>query len=108
MPPSDSPPPHRVIVLPFLRQIGHRFIIPDWAAITIGRLIFSWRPLTASELAHELVHVGQWRENGFFHFIVRYMRESERAAKAGLDRYRDNKFEIEARLAEEAAREAEG
>ena len=87
---------------PFLRAIGHRFIMPEWAAITIGRLIFSWRPLSAAEMAHELVHVRQWRENGFFHFIVRYMRESERAAKAGLDRYRDNRFEIEARKAEEA------
>lgn len=104
MPPSDSTLPHWVIVLPFLRQIGNRFIIPGWAAITIGRLIFSWRPLTAPEMAHELAHVRQWHENGFFHFIARYMRESERAAKAGLDRYRDNKFEIEARLAEEAAR----
>jgi hypothetical protein len=95
--------PHRLIVLPFLRGIGQRFIMPEWAAITIGRWIFSWRQLTAPELAHELVHVRQWRENGFLQFIVRYLRESQRAAKAGLDRYRDNKFEIEARKAEVAA-----
>lgn len=75
--------------------------MPNWLAITIGRWIFAWRTLDKAELAHELVHVRQWRENGFLRYILRYMAESSRAARAGGDRYRDNKYEIEARTVEE-------
>ena len=95
---------YRVIVLPFLKPIGERFIMPTWLAITIWRWIFAWRPLDDAELAHELVHVRQWRDNGLA-YIWRYMSESSRAKKAGGDRYRDNRFEIEARAAEEAIRD---
>ena len=94
---------HRLIVLPFLRGVGSRLIMPEWLAITIGRWIFAWRPLDEAELAHELVHVRQWRENGLL-YIARYMGESSRAKREGGDRYRDNKFEIEARAAEDAVR----
>jgi hypothetical protein len=75
----------------------------DWLAITIGRWIFAWRPLDAAELAHELEHVRQWQRYGLV-FIPRYLAESRRAARSGGDRYRDNRFEVEARAAEEAAR----
>lgn len=95
---------YRTFVLPFLKPIGQRFILPTWLAITIGRWIFSWRPLDDAELAHELVHVRQWRENGPL-YIWRYMSESSRAKKSGGDRYRDNRFEKEAYAAENAIRE---
>jgi hypothetical protein len=76
--------------------------MPGWLAITIGRWIFAWRPLDEAELAHELEHVRQWRENGL-RFIPRYLGESRRAARSGGDRYRDNRFEVEAHAAAEAA-----
>jgi len=73
-----------------------------WLAITIGRWILAWRPLDVTELAHELEHVRQWRANGL-RFVPRYLSESRRAAAAGGDRYRDNRFEVEARAAADAA-----
>jgi hypothetical protein len=81
-----------------------RLVLPNWLAITIGRRIFAWRNLDSAELAHELTHVRQWSENGYVGYIRRYMAESNRAARAGGDRYRDNKFEVEARAAEDAVR----
>jgi hypothetical protein len=95
---------YRVIVFPPLRLIGQRFILPNWLAITIARWIFAWRPLDDAELAHELCHVRQWHEHGFFGYIAAYLGESRRARSAGKDRYRDNKFEVEARAAEDAVR----
>lgn len=103
---SDEEPAHRVIVLPFLRAIGRKLIMPDWVAMTVGHRIFAWRELDQVELAHELVHVRQWRENGFFGFIFRYWSASKRAKSDGGDRYRDNKFEIEARAAEAEVRQS--
>jgi hypothetical protein len=104
----SATPRHRLIVLPWLKPIAQRLIMPNWLAITIGRLILAWRPLEEPELAHELVHVRQWGENGFVHYIVRYMRESSKAAAAGGDRYRDNKFEAEAYAEEERVRARSG
>ncbi len=46
-------------------------------------------------LKHELCHIKQFEDNGFFIFIYRYIRES---LKNG---YYNNKYEIEARLAEQ-------
>ena len=97
-------PPHTVIVLGFLKGIGQRFVMADWLAITITRWIFAWRALDDVELAHELAHVRQWRRHGFVGFIVRYWRASSEAKRKGLDRYRDNIFEVEARAAEAEAR----
>ena len=85
-----------------MRRIGHRFILKDWLAITIWRWIFAWRPLDDAELAHELCHVGQWHEHGFLGYIRAYLGESRRARSAGQDRYRDNRFEVEARAAADA------
>jgi hypothetical protein len=98
--PTD--PPYRLFVLPFLRRPGSRLLLPDWLAITIGRWIFSWRPLDDAELAHELAHVRQWQRYGLL-FIPRYLRASRRARRAGGDGYRDNRFEVEARAAADLA-----
>lgn len=97
-------PRHRVVVVPWMRAAAQRLILPNWLAIAIGPLIISWRPLDVPELAHELAHVRQWRRHGLW-FIPRYLLASRRAQQAGRDRYGDNVFEVEARLAEAAARD---
>ncbi|MHA6246389.1 hypothetical protein ACXYMU_00510 [Pontibacter sp. CAU 1760] len=43
-------------------------------------------------VAHELCHIRQFREHGFFRFLWLYLRESMRVG------YYHNKFEVEARL----------
>lgn len=92
-----SAPPHRVVVVPWLR-ILERVLIPRWLAITIGRTIFAWRPLTDVELEHELEHVRQWRRYGIaFPFV--YLAAALRARRAGKSWYIDNRFEEEARKA---------
>lgn len=90
---------HRVVVLPWTRRPGS-WLLHDWLAITIGHLIFSWRPLSEAELAHELEHVRQWRLYGAM-FPLRYWAESLRARRAGRRWYHDNRFEAEARTAAE-------
>jgi len=91
-------PPYQCVVLPFLKPLGQRFIMPNWLAMTIGPLIFSWRKLDPVELAHEVQHVRQWRREGLM-YIPRYFAASDAAVKAGKDRYWDNAFEVEARTA---------
>jgi hypothetical protein len=105
---STRPPKadHKVVILPWLKAPMQRFVLPNWTAITIGSRIFAWRELDEIELAHELAHVRQWRQNGLM-FIPRYYLASRSAAKAGLDRYRDNAFEKEATEAEAKARKRE-
>lgn len=48
---------------------------PGAAAITIGRLVSVRRRFADDErlLRHELVHVRQWSEMGFFGFVGRYV-----------------------------------
>src|SRR5688572_27397633 len=65
-----GPPRHRIIVLPWIRVLAQRLIMPNWLAITIGPLIFAWRALDSVELAHELAHVVQWRKNGPLYILV--------------------------------------
>ncbi|HTS14114.1 MAG TPA: hypothetical protein VMH24_00485 [Candidatus Sulfotelmatobacter sp.] len=95
-----APPRYRLHVVPATRRVGAVFL-RGWLAITIGRDIWSWRPLDGPELAHELCHVRQWERYGP-RFIPRYARASWRAWRGGGDPYRDNAFEAAAR---EAARD---
>ena len=44
-------------------------------AITFGRFIFFFDEVTESIVVHELVHVKQYREIGFFKFLYRYVKE---------------------------------
>ena len=44
---------------------------------------------------HELCHIEQFRQHGYISFIVKYLWESIRKG------YYDNKFEVEARAAEQ-------
>jgi hypothetical protein len=95
-------PDHRVHVHPALRRIGSRLLLPNWLAITIGRHVFTWRPLAPAELAHELEHVRQWDRYGV-RFAARYLRASLRSWRAGSGWYRGNAFEIAARAAVQRA-----
>jgi hypothetical protein len=88
-------PRYRLHVHPALRLL-RRVLIPNWLAITLGRHVWAWRPLTDPELAHELAHVAQWRRYGLaFPFL--YALASLRARRAGRRWYEENRFEIEAR-----------
>jgi hypothetical protein len=89
--------PHRIHVWPWLRLVG-RLALADWLAITIGRHVFAWRPMTDAELAHELEHVRQWKRHGWL-FPVAYLAASLGARRSGKRWYRDNRFEVEARKA---------
>jgi hypothetical protein len=95
--------PHRLHVVRVLRSPGER-LFRDWLAITLGRHIWAWRPLSPSELAHEVTHVRQWVRHGWF-FPAAYALASVRALMTGGHWYRDNAFEKEARAsADEVAR----
>lgn len=91
--------PHRLHVQPALRRIG-ALLMRDWLAIAIGTHIWAWRRLTDRELAHELAHVRQWRRHGLL-FPLRYLAASIVAGHAGAGWYRGNRFELEARVAED-------
>jgi hypothetical protein len=89
---------HRVHVMPRLRRVGG-VVLPNWLAITIGRDIFAWRELSATELRHELQHVRQWARHGVA-FPLLYVGASLRSLLSGGGWYRGNRFEVEARGAE--------
>jgi hypothetical protein len=89
--------PHRVHVVPLLQRPAGR-LFRNWLAITLGRHILAWRPLSESELAHEVAHVQQWVRHGWS-FPAVYALASVRAVMSGGHWYRDNAFEKEARAA---------
>jgi hypothetical protein len=89
--------PHRVHVWPWLRAPG-ALLLRDWLAITLGRQIFAWRPMSPTELEHELAHVGQWERHGILFPLV-YVLASLTARRRGGRWYHDNRFEVEAREA---------
>lgn len=45
------------------------------AAITFGNTIFYFDEITEQILMHELVHVRQYKELGFFGFLKKYLKE---------------------------------
>ena len=94
---------HRLHVLPWLRGPG-RLLLDDWLAITIGRDILAWRPLTDRELRHELAHVRQWRRHGAVLPLL-YAAAAWRSWRGGTGPYRGNRFEVEARAAEASAQD---
>lgn len=86
-----------VHVRPRLRPIGEA-LFRDWLAITLGNHIWAWRRLSAGELAHEVAHIRQWREHGWWFPFV-YLRAAVHARRSGGHWYFDNAFEREARTA---------
>lgn len=61
-------------------------LTPGVAAMTLGRLILLRRDHAADTglVAHELVHVRQWRELGAARFLWRYLGAYVRGRVAGL------------------------
>jgi len=78
------------------------WLTPGTLAMTLGRwiLIRRGRELDRALLAHEMVHVRQWRERGAAGFLAAYVGEYLRERFRGLghwDAYRAISFEAEAR-----------
>jgi hypothetical protein len=78
------------------------FLTPGVAAMTLGRLILLRRDHAADEalLAHELVHVRQWRELGAPRFLWRYLGAYTHHRLSGLNHqqaYEAIPAEVEAR-----------
>ena len=74
----------------------------DNVAIVIGKTIHLWHVSKETFLndpkwvRHEMCHINQFKQYGFFTFIFKYLWES---IKHG---YYHNKYEVEARNAEDA------
>jgi len=84
----------RIVVVPVLT--------PGVIAMTLGRwiLVRRGRELDVDLLAHELVHVQQWRELHAVPFLARYLGEYLRARLSGARHwaaYSAISFEVEAR-----------
>jgi len=84
------------------RIIDVPWLTPGVAAMTLGRVIFLRRGHAADEalLAHELVHVRQWRELGAARFLWRYLGAYAGGRAAGLGHQRAYEaipLEVEAR-----------
>ncbi len=84
----------------FLAKLAARTLKSSGAAIVFGRTIHLWN-ISRSEflgdrrlLKHELQHVRQYRRYGLLRFIFFYLLESFQKG------YYNNKFEVEAREAE--------
>ena len=72
----------------------------DNVAIVIGKTIHLYHVSKEDFLKdekwvrHEMCHIGQFKKHGFFPFILKYLWESLRRG------YYQNKYEVEARMAE--------
>jgi Domain of unknown function (DUF4157) len=86
----------------FKARLAARMMKASNMAIVFGNTIHIWG-VTKQEflqnkrwVKHELKHIEQYRQHGYFGFLAKYVWESIRHG------YYNNKFEIEAREAEEA------
>lgn len=72
------------------RIVDVGWLTPGVAAMTLGRVILLRRDHVddAALLAHELVHVRQWRELGAIRFLWRYLGSYARGRAAGLGHQR--------------------
>lgn len=69
------------------------FLHGNFVAITIGKLIFvRGGYLAEATISHELRHVVQYNELGFFRFLWEYYKQHRKFG------YKCNVFEVEARL----------
>jgi hypothetical protein len=90
----------RIIEKSFIARVAAWKLKSDNSAIVIGNTIHLFNASrleflkNKAWLCHELKHIQQFRQYGFVHFILMYLRESL------LHGYANNKFEIEARAAE--------
>jgi hypothetical protein len=84
------------------RVVDVPWLTPGVAAMTLGRVILLRRghALDTALLAHELVHVRQWRELGAVRFLWQYLGCYARGRAAGLGHrraYEAIPLEVEAR-----------
>ena len=84
------------------RIVDVPWLTPGVAAMTLGPVILLRKGHAADEalLAHELVHVRQWRELGAARFLWRYLGAYARGRAAGLGHaraYEAIPLEVEAR-----------
>ncbi len=92
---------YKIVENSFLARIARFFFGSRRIAMVLGSTIYlsgvdRQRFLSDRKwLIHELVHIEQYRRNGFLKFLLLYLLESIRHG------YYQNKFEIEARQAED-------
>jgi hypothetical protein len=85
----------RIVVVPRLAPGVHAMTLGRWILVRRGH------ETNAGLIAHELVHVEQWRLRGAVRFLVEYLGAYARSRRAGLGHwkaYRAIPFEVEARL----------
>ncbi len=81
----------------WLAKIAAKRLREKQAAFVLGSTIYLWNVSKENFLAnqkwlrHELAHIYQFKQYGFFTFIFLYLKETSRKG------YRQNKFEVEAR-----------
>ncbi len=93
---------YRIVTRSFLAKLAAFKLRSRQVAIVLGSTIYLYN--TSREeflnnrkwLKHELCHIQQFKQHGFFTFIAKYLWES---FKHG---YYNNKYEAEARVAEES------
>ena len=94
-------PRYRVIENSIIARVAAWKLQASAVAIVIGHTIYLHNTKkeeflqNARWLRHELCHIRQFEEHGFFSFILKYLLESARHG------YLNNKFEAEARRAED-------
>jgi hypothetical protein len=92
---------YKIVENSFLARIARFFFGSKQIAMALGNSIHLSgvkKQIFMSDrkwLIHELVHIEQYRKNGFLKFLLLYSLESIRHG------YYENRFEIEARAAEE-------
>ena len=85
----------------WLAKIAAKKLRSKSVAMVLGKTIHLHNTTKAEFLKdkrwvkHELCHIKQFKDNGYFLFIVKYLWESLRKG------YYNNRFEVEARKAEE-------
>lgn len=85
----------------WVAKLAARKLKSERVAIVIGKTIHLYHVSENDFLQdkkwvkHEMCHIGQFKKNGFLTFMFKYLVESMRKG------YYNNKFEIEARNAEE-------
>lgn len=100
----DQPITYRIVTHSFLAKLAALKLRSNQVAIVLGKTIHLYN--TSREeflnnpkwLNHELCHIQQFKQHGFFTFIAKYFWES---LKHG---YYNNKYEVEARAAEESTK----
>ena len=96
-----SPANYKIKENSWLARIAAKKLGKKDVAMVLGNTIHLWKTPEADFLKdekwvkHELCHVDQYKRYGFLDFLVRYLWESMRKG------YYNNKYEIEARSAEE-------